>query len=420
MLKKIEEYLLKNIDVVVVGAGASGLMAAGFAAKRNLSVVVLEKNKIVGKKLLITGKGRCNVINDCDVETFLSNVIRGDKFLRSSVSAFCPRDIMKFFNDKGVSLVTERGNRVFPNSNRSADIVNCLKEFAIKSGATIATADVKRIDQNDDGLFCVLTGDKTVYTCKAVVVATGGKSYPLTGSTGDGYRFAKQHGHTVTKPIPALVSLESSDKELYCLSGLSLKNVTLNAVYNKKQFFSEQGEMLFTHDGISGPLSLSLSSRLRDKDFENLDVFVDLKPALAADTLDQRIWRDFKENINKEFKNSLSMLVPKSLIPIIITRSGIDPSKKVNSITADQRKKLVLVLKRFEIKITDLAGFEQAIITSGGVELKEINPKTMQSKKVDNLYFVGEVLDCDAYTGGFNLGIAFSTAAAAGNHILRE
>ncbi len=409
---------MKTIDVAIVGAGASGLVSAGFAAKRNLSVSVFEKNKIIGKKLLITGKGRCNVINNCDVETFLSNVLRGEKFLSSCIWSFPPVEIIEFFENLGVELVTERGNRVFPKSNKSAEIADSLRSFATKNGAKIIKSEIKRIDSLDSGEFSLLLQDKTEVIAKAVVVATGGMSYPLTGSTGDGYRFAKCFGHSVSPLVPSLVSLVSSESFCKTVAGLSLKNVSLNAVYNQKQIFKDQGEMLFTHEGISGPLVLSLSSKLRGIDFSNLKVFIDLKPALDLKTLDNRLIRDFKENLNREFKNSLSKLLPKSLIPIVVERSLIDPSKKVNSITVEQRKKLCEVIKNFDIDISSLGTFDDAIITSGGIELKEINPKTMMSKKVPNLYFVGEVLDCDAYTGGFNLGIAFATGKAAGENVL--
>ena len=411
---------LLKADVVVIGGGAAGSMCALTAAQRGLSVVLLEPNKMLGKKLRITGKGRCNVTNHCDVKTILANIPGDGRFLYSALNRFEPRDTMALFESLGVPLKTERGNRVFPVSDRSHDIANALERAYAHAGGRVLHAAATDILTRDGAVSAVVTTDGTI-DCDAAVVCTGGMSYPLTGSTGDGYRFAQQFGHTVTPLRASLVPLESNDPWCAEMQGFSLRNVTLT-VYDEhnKQVYSDLGEMLFTHFGVSGPLVLSASAHMRDFSQHSYRLSIDLKPALDEKKLDARILRDFSAAQNRDFENSLSALLPRSMIPVVIARSGIDPLQKVNSITKQQRRALLETIKCFSVPIACKAPVEDAIVTSGGVKVSEVSPKTMESKLVKGLYFAGELLDVDAYTGGFNLQIAWATGRLAGNSCAQE
>lgn len=403
--------------VIVVGGGPSGLLAATMAAKRGLSVLVAEKMDMPGRKLRITGKGRCNVTNACDRETFFSNIRSGARFLQSSYCGFDCEDVQQFFESNGVALKIERGNRVFPVSDHADDVADALVAAAKRSGCDIRRLLVKQLLLRD-GAVCGVVTESGSITCRGVIVATGGRSYPATGSTGDGYRFAESAGHSIVAPQPSLVPLCCAGNICAEALGLSLKNVQVSATQNGKRFFCDQGEMLFTHFGVSGPLILSLSAALVGRGFDGLDVRLDLKPGLEAAQLDKRVLRDFSENLNREFRNSLDALLPRKMIPLVIAQSGIAPEKRVHSITAAERAALVGAIKAWHIPVTSARPIEEAVITAGGVELREINPKTMESKRIKNLHFVGEVLDIDGFTGGFNLSIAFATGHAAGQFIL--
>ena len=417
------EKTAKNVykfDVVVIGAGPAGLMAGTAASERGLSTAIVDKNDIAGKKLLITGKGRCNVTNDCDVEGFMKNIRNGSRFMYSSLTAFDSGAVMRFFEDGGVRLKTERGNRVFPESDKSLDIRDALVRAAEKSGCRLMRGQAVKIQTDDGGVCAVLLDGGTLLECRGAIVATGGLSYPKTGSTGDGYALLKAVGHTVTELEPSLVPLICEGEECKRLEGLSLKNVKLTAIKDGTRFFSEQGEMIFTYFGISGPLVLTLSGRAVDERAKRFEIEIDLKPALDEATLDRRLLRDFGENLNREFKNSLNELLPQKIIPLVIEKSGIEPTKKVNSVTAKEREALVGAIKCFSLTVTGTRPIDEAVITAGGVELKQINPKTLESKIIKNLHVAGELLDVDAYTGGFNLGVAFATGRAAGEHILGD
>lgn len=407
-----------RFDCIIIGGGAAGLMAARTAAERGRKVLLIERNDRVGKKLAITGKGRCNVTNQCTDEEFFANISVGGKFLYSAYSGFNCYDTMEFFEGLGVLLKTERGNRVFPVSDRAEDIVSALEGACKKSGVTFLHKRVTEVLAEDNVITGVRCGDD-VYNAMSVLIATGGKSYPGTGSDGDGYRFAAALGHTVTPLKPSLVPLVS--EEDYCgeMTGLSLKNVAVSVMDTSKNkvVFKEQGEMLFTHFGVSGPLILSASSHIRDMERGRYKILIDMKPALDFQTLDKRLQRDFSENPNRIFANSLSKLLPFKMIPVVVRLSGISPEKQVNSVTKQERTELVALLKNFPVTVRDFRPLSEAIITSGGVKLSEVNPKTMESKLVQGLFWAGEVLDVDAYTGGFNLQIAFCTAVAAGKSI---
>ena len=408
-------------DVVVVGGGAAGLMAAATAAARGLSVAVLERERRCGKKLLITGKGRCNVVNDCDAEQFQQKIRQGGRFLRSALADFGPAEIRGFFESRGVPLKVERGNRVFPCSDRAADIADALIAAAGQAGCAFLAGRAAAFLFGADGAVCGLKlEDGQAVSCRAAIVATGGLSYPGTGSTGDGYVLARSLGHTVTPLRPSLVPLVCAGDSCPAMQGLSLKNVELRAVRGKKILYRDQGELLFTHFGISGPLALSLSAALVGADWNEVRVTLDMKPALDEPTLDRRILRDFAENLNREFKNSLGALLPQKMIPEIVRLTQIPPEKKVHSLTAAERAALVAAVKRFPLAVTGPRPIAEAVVTAGGVELREIDPRTMQSKRIPNVSFAGEVLDADGYTGGFNLGIAFATGHAAGKHVLEE
>ena len=397
--------------VIVIGGGPAGMFAAGTAAKNGCDTLLIEKNSILGRKLLITGKGRCNLTNFCDVENVLKNINSSNpKFLYKALNSFSCYDTYSFFEELGVSLKIERGNRVFPQSDKAAEIRNALKRYILNAGVEIISENVKRISANP---FTVVT-DKSEYFADSVVIATGGVSYPLTGSTGDGYKFASDFGHSVSKPEPALVSLVGSEKLCSSLAGLSLKNILIKVSdASDKIVYSDFGEMLFTHTGVSGPVILSASSHL-DFSKNKYKLSIDLKPALSFEELDKRVLNDFSKYSNKDFVNSLADLLPRKIIDSVINFSGIDPRQKVNSITKKQRLNLVSTIKNFEIDLDSKSGFDEAIITSGGVDTAEINPQTMESLKVKGLYFAGEVIDIDANTGGYNLQIAYSTGYLAG------
>ena len=407
--------------IVIIGGGAAGLAAAISASekyKNQAEVTVIEKNERPARKVMITGKGRCNVTNNCNVDTLIANVPKNGKFLYSAFSGFTPRDVISFFETAGVPLKTERGNRVFPVSDKAVDIVDSLVKTAKSGGTKFINATAAEILAENGSVSGVKLTDGRVISADSVILATGGMSYPLTGSTGDGYKMAQKLGHTVTELKPSLVPLCIHEGFCTKIAGLSLKNVTLSIFETgkKKPLFSEMGEMLFTHFGISGPLVLSASSHIRYMGKKEYTAFVDLKPALSIEQLDNRILRDFGEEQNKDFANSLSKLLPKSLIPVIIKLSGIKSDKKVNQIEREERLGLCKLIKALPLHITGFRPIEEAIITSGGISVKEIDPKTMQSKLVSGLFFAGEIIDVDAYTGGFNLQIAFSTGFAAGKN----
>lgn len=411
-------------DVIVVGAGPAGLIAAGKAAARGLSVTVLERNPRPARKLMITGKGRCNVTNACTLINELTEQIPGNsRFLYGAFSRFMPYDTMELFESLGVPLKIERGNRVFPESDKAVDIVDAIVKFAEQNGATVITGErVNSLLFDENGINGVECDSKNKYFAKKVIVATGGCSYPQTGSTGDGYALACQVGHGIIPPVPSLVPLETQEPWVKRLQGLSLKNVAIS-VRNKKTYkelYSDFGEMLFTHFGVSGPIILSASAHLGDIQPDECELIIDLKPALSEEKLDERVLRDFAEFSNKSLANALQKLLPRTLIPVIVKLSGIESDLKVNKITREMRKNLVWLLKNFTCTIKGKRPIEEAIVTAGGVKTAEIDPKTMQSKKINGLYFAGEVIDVDAYTGGFNLQIAFSTGALAGNSIEKD
>lgn len=404
---------MKKFDVVIIGAGASGLFAGVHCGRFGKSVGIIEKNHVYGKKLLITGKGRCNVTNNCDVETVLKNVPTNPRFLYSALNGFTCEDTMNFFEWSGVPLKTERGNRVFPQSDKSSDIVSALVRECRDAGVEFLEDEATEL-LIENGCCVGVKCKNESYFAHSVLVATGGKSYPKTGSTGDGYNFAKQAGHTIVPIKPSLVPIVTKEKEPAKMMGLSLKNVNLSVFKDNKPkpVFSEQGEMLFTHFGVSGPLVLSASSHIRNVNDGKYTLCIDLKPALSFEQLDKRVLRDFIDAKNRDFQNSLGKLLPAKMIPVIVEMSGIEPSKKVNEITKEERQELVKIIKNLTFTIDKFRPVDEAIITSGGVKTDEINPKNMESKLCKSLYFAGEVIDCDAYTGGFNLQIAFSTAYA--------
>lgn len=402
------------VDVIVIGGGPAGLFAAYNASVNGNSVLLFEKNDRCGKKLNITGKGRCNVTNACDREEFLQNVIANPRFLMSAISRFSTSDTMDFFESLGVPLKVERGNRVFPQSDKAQDITNALIGAVKDMGVEIKRRNVTSLIITDGKINGVRCG-KEEFFANSVVIACGGASYPRTGSDGSGHRLAESAGHTITAIRPSLVPLVSKDKLCRDCMGLSLKNVGISFYKNGKKLYYEQGEMMFTHFGVTGPVILSASSYLKN-DFP-YEMFIDLKPALDEKTLDKRLLRDFADNQNKELKNAFSALLPSKLISPFIALTGISPETRLNSLTKEQRAKILSLLKALPVSIVGTRPIDEAIVTGGGVDCKEIDPKTMQSKIVSGLYFAGEVMDVDAYTGGFNLQIAFSTAFVAGNSI---
>ncbi len=432
--------------VIVIGGGAAGMIAAIQAASKGHKVLLLEKNEKLGKKIFITGKGRCNITNACDMENLFKSVMRNRKFLYSAFYSFTNFQVMDFFKMHGLTIKIERGERVFPRSDHSSDVIHTLQQELQKqrvdvrlhtevTNVLVKEKEVEEIESKENitkikvelansqkemqkQIKGVMLADETVLFADAVIIATGGCSYPSTGSTGDGYKFAKKLGHTVTELRPSLVPLETKEDWVKELQGLSLKNVSVCIKKEKKLLFEEFGEMLFTHYGVSGPLLLSASSVVNDYiDHMPLSMEIDLKPALTREQLDKRILRDFEENQNRQFKNALQKLFPAKLIPVIVNLSGIFPEKKVNEITKGERRRFVELIKAFPLTLTKFRDFNEAIITRGGVQVKEINASTMESKQIKGLYFAGEVLDLDALTGGFNLQIAWSTGYLAGDSI---
>lgn len=414
------------MKVIVIGGGPAGMMAAISSAEAGNKVILLEKKERLGRKLLITGKGRCNITSSLPINDFIQNIPGNGQFLYSSFKNYNNEDIIQFLKTQGLEVKEERGNRIFPITDKSLDVLNCFKKVLKELNVEIIynTKVIEIIQKKEQEKLQVKTENNKIYEAEKVILATGGKSYPLTGSTGDGYKIAEKLGHTVTKIRPSLVPLESYDKKL-CknLQGLSLRNVKIEIknTENDKIIYEDFGEMLFTHFGVSGPTILSSSAHLvRYKNIEELlknkkiILKIDFKPALSEEKLNERILRDFAEFKNKQFKNSLDKLLPQKLIPVIIEKSKINPDKKVNEITKQERKNIVNLLKKFELTISDFRPIDEAIITSGGINIKEINPKTMESKIVSGLYFAGEIIDVDAYTGGFNLQIAYSTGYTAG------
>lgn len=403
--------------VIVVGGGAAGMMAAIWSARNGNQVLLLEKNERLGKKLFITGKGRCNVTNGCDVEELFGKVVTNHRFLYSSFYSFTNADTMDFFESLGLPLKRERGERIFPVSDHSSDVIRVLtKEMDRLSVEVRLQTEVNSLIVDEGQIKGVRLKNGTTERADSVVVTTGGMSYPSTGSTGDGFRWAKDAGHKVTELSPSLVPVHI--KEDWCpkMMGLSLRNTGFKAMCGKKKIYEEQGELLFTHFGISGPVVLSFSAYAKKYLEKGIQIYLDLKPAMSKEQLDGRILRDFKENINKQFKNSLDDLLPKKMIPIIIERSAISPEKKVNEITKEERTRLVNLLKEFDLTVTGLGQWKEAIITKGGIAVKEIDPGTMESKLVKGLFFAGEILDLDALTGGYNLQIAWSTGYLAGQN----
>ena len=420
--------------VCVIGGGASGLMASYAAAKNGHEVILIEKNEKLGKKIYITGKGRCNFTNDVSAEEFLTNVVRGERFLKGSIYSFPPQKTMDFFEDFGLSIKTERGNRVFPVSDHASDVTKTLEKACKSVGVIVHLNETvenittmsniitmyDRDTMSDTGItsdIIKIKTSKNIYNCDVCIIATGGISYPTTGSTGDGYKFAKEFHHTIVDLKEGLCGLNLKGDFYKNLQGFSLKNVALTVKNGEKTVYSAMGEALFTHFGISGPLVLTISSLINRLPLQNLTLFLDLKPALDEQTLDKRLLRDFEKYKNKKITNALTDLLPQKLIPILLKFAKIPEDKNVSVLTKGERIALIQNLKAFPMKIQSLRPFSEAIITSGGVELSEINPKTMESKKVPGIKFCGEVLDVDAFTGGFNMQIAFSTGYAAGNTI---
>lgn len=403
-------------DAVVIGGGAAGMLCAAVAAGRGLDTVLLEPNRVLGRKLRLTGKGRCNVTNDCDAKTVIANIPGDGRFLQSALHRFPPSAAMQLFEGLGVPLKTERGNRVFPVSDSSHDIAEALVGYMRRENVRVMHSCALNILTDDSGVCAVVTGDGTI-DCRAAAVCTGGLSYPGTGSTGDGYRLAESLGHTVITPRPSLVPLESKDDWCAEMQGFSLRNAELSAYEDDKLVYRELGEMLFTHFGVSGPLVLSASAHMRAFKSKNYRLSIDLKPGLDEKKLDARILRDFEKYSNREFRNALSDLEGRAMIPVLVRLSEIPGDTKVNSITRAQRQALLSLFKAFPVSISGPRPIAEAIITAGGVSTKEVDPRTMGSKRVTGLYFAGEVLDLDAYTGGYNLQIAWSTGFVAGNSI---
>ena len=415
--------------VVVIGGGPAGCMAALTAKQKGHDIVLIEKNNIIGKKLNITGKGRCNVTYKGDNQDLLNNVVSNSKFLMSTINTFNNEDLISYLDELGVKTKLERGNRVFLSSDNAEELSSRLyEELRDQNIKILFNTAIKDILINDDKIVGVKTGSSEIIQCHSLIIATGGKSYPATGSTGDGYELAKKIGHSISEILPALVPIKCYNQEdCKSLQGLTLKNVKMKIVDTdniKKPLYEAFGELLFTHFGISGPIVLSGSSKINKvKDInkkmseKKIKCVIDLKPALSDEELYKRVARDFEKYTNKEYKNSLDDLLPKSIIPVVIKRTGIDETKKVHQISKEERQKLVKILKEFELDLKSLYPIETGIVTAGGINTKEINPKTMESKIVNNLYFAGEVIDVDAYTGGYNLQIAFSTGYVAGSNV---
>lgn len=406
--------------VLIVGGGAAGMLASIFAARNGNEVHVFEKNEKLGKKLFITGKGRCNLTNACDMDTLFSSVVTNDKFLYSSFYGYTNQDVMDFFESLGLQIKVERGNRVFPASDHSSDVIKVLEKEMKAQGVQIHLYQTVTQIAKKDGRFAALKlADGTVVEGDACILCTGGMSYQTTGSTGDGYRFAKALGHKVTELRPSLVPIETKEYFVPELMGLSLKNVETRILDGKKVLYQDFGEMLFTHYGVSGPLILSASAYIGKElsEKKELKLSIDLKPSLSEEQLDARVLREFEANHNKQFKNAIGGLFPSKLVPVMIAESGIDSEKKVNVISKEERQGFVHLIKNFEMTLIRLRDYKEAIITQGGINVKEVNPSTMESKLIEGVYFAGELLDLDAVTGGFNLQIAWSTAYAAGSNI---
>ncbi len=401
-------------DVIVIGGGPAGMMAAITAAERGAKVCLMERNQKVGRKLYITGKGRCNVTNDADVRTVLEHIPRNGRFVTSAITRFPPESVKEFFEKRGVALKVERGGRVFPVSDKAADVVDALFLSLRRSGVELLEDRAEEL-LVEDGAVCGVRGEHGTIRSKAVVLATGGASYPLTGSTGDGYAMAEKVGHTIVPPQPSLVPLETAGEDCRRMQGLSLRNVAIRVKNQKKKvIYAEQGEMLFTHFGVTGPLILSASAHMRDFAKDKYTIFIDLKPALDEEKLDQRLLRDFGEQANRAFHNVLEGLLPRLMVPVMVERCGIPGDLPVHSVTKGQRRRLLEELKSFRVEVTGPRPIAEAIVTSGGVKTGEVDPHTMASKKIPGLYLAGELLDVDGYTGGFNLQIAWSTGRAAG------
>lgn len=401
--------------VIVIGGGASGMMAAIKASQRGKEVLLIERNDRLGKKLFITGKGRCNLTSNKDIEEIINNIPGNGTFMYSSLYTFTNYDLMKMIEDKGVKLKVERGDRVFPESDKSSDIIKCFERYLHENKVEILLSTrVTEILAQNGSVTGVRINNGNIIKCNSIILATGGKSYPLTGSTGDGYEFVRGLGHTIVDIKPSLVPLVAKEEFINRLMGLSLKNVELTVKRNNKPVYKDFGEMLFTHFGISGPIVLSASRKVTDFLPGEVEVFIDLKPALDFNELDRRLLKDFEKNINKQFKNSLNDLLPQKLIPVVIELSGIHPDKAVNVISREERHNLIKLIKEFKVTIIGTRPIEEAIITRGGVNVKEVDPSSLESKLIKGLFIVGELLDVDGVTGGFNLQIAFSTGYCAG------
>lgn len=399
--------------VIVVGGGPAGMIACGTLAEKIPEVILIEKNKFLGKKLRITGKGRCNITNSADIEDFINNVPTNPRFLYSAFYSFTNDDIVSLLNSLGVKTKVERGGRIFPVSDSAKEVADALKKYALKKNVRLINAEALKILTDENRAVGVKT-DRGEFRADAVVMATGGKSYPLTGSDGKGMLMCREAGHTIITPKPSLIPVVTNEVWVSDLMGLALKNIEIS-VYNKKnkKIYSDFGEMLFTHFGISGPVVLSASAHMKNLEKEAYTITIDLKPALDEEKLDKRICRDFEEFKNKHLINALDELLPKALIPVVISLSGIPPHKEVNSVTREERHSLIKIIKALTLTVKGFRPIEEAIVTSGGINVKEIDSSTMESKIVKNLYFAGEMIDVDAYTGGFNLQIAYSTGYLA-------
>lgn len=413
-----EESEQMNHKIIVIGGGPAGIMAAGKAAEQGKQVLLLEKNDRVGKKILISGKGRCNITNNTDIDGLIDNTPGNGSFLYSAFYTFSNMDLIDFLNDYGLETKVERGGRVFPVSDRAKDVVDTLMRYLDKNRVKVRlSSPVQEIRTEEGKVKAVILKDGSELECDSVVLTTGGASYPGTGSTGDGYRMAEKLGHTLVPLKPSLVPLIAAEGWVKELQGLSLKNIAITLMNKKgRKLYEDFGEMLFTHFGVSGPVILSCSRHILDYNYRDITLSIDLKPALSEEKLDDRIQRDFEKFSRKQFKNSLDELLPQKLIPVLVNLSGISPDKFVNQITREERRKLVKLLKNLELTITGSRPITEAIVTVGGISTDEINPSTMESKKIKGLYFAGEIIDIDAYTGGYNLTIAFSTGYLAGMH----
>lgn len=399
--------------VAIIGGGPAGMIAAGTAARNGMKVFLIDKNRNLGKKLRITGKGRCNITNNADISDFFSQIPVNHKFLYSALYSFTNEDIIRLIEEQGVKTKVERGGRVFPESDSAHDVADALKRYALVQNVVWIKDEVTKIEAKN-GRITGVRLKKRELECEAVILATGGMSYPLTGSDGSGYRLAEKLGHSIVKPKPSLIPVVTKEKWVSELSGLTLKNVELSA-YNKsgKKLYSDFGEMIFTHFGISGPIVLSASAHLKNYEKEKYSLRIDLKPALSEEQLDARIIRDFEKNKKKNLSNGLGELLPKALISVIIRLSGIEPDKEISFVTKEERTKLMNIIKGIPLTFDGFRPLEEAIVTSGGIKVSEINPSTMESKLIEGLYFAGEIIDVDAYTGGYNLQIAWSTAHLA-------